>query len=210
MAGQNKATVRTKLRSALAHKRAADTLLTAIVGTQNAWNAIIAKLATDTPGALDTNYAATKSITSLFDADAASKAQHKQTLRKTVRSALANRMAADEICDALEEVQVAINALLVKLDAEAGVLNDTDYVDLLAVAPMVLTDRLTDGQHHSTLFNTVKSGLANEPLANDVLGALRALQLALNSQLALLDTSLLTGSAARAVAVLAIDAPSVA
>jgi len=56
--------------------------------------------------------------------------QSKASLRKKVRSALANKEAADDILEAINKLQTTLNAILVKLDADTGV-TDTDYSDSL-------------------------------------------------------------------------------
>jgi hypothetical protein len=63
--------------------------------------------------------------------------QHKASLRRIVQSSLANKKAADEILEALAEIQAQMNALLAKLDADAGV-TDTDYEATLAVDELEL------------------------------------------------------------------------
>ncbi len=58
---------------------------------------------------------------------------NKSTLRRIWRSAFANRRAADKSVDAIAEMQSQMNALLAKLDLDAGV-GDTDYEATLAVS----------------------------------------------------------------------------
>ena len=58
--------------------------------------------------------------------------QHKASLRRVLRSAMANRKGADEILEAILELQAQMNTLLAKLDADAGV-TDTDFESSLAV-----------------------------------------------------------------------------
>jgi hypothetical protein len=58
--------------------------------------------------------------------------QNKASLRKKVRSALAHKDAADQILEAILEVQATLNELMIKLDADTGV-QATDYEAQLAV-----------------------------------------------------------------------------
>jgi hypothetical protein len=207
MAGQSKASMRKKLRSALAHKKAADKLLDSIVTSQTKWNSAMAKLQADNPASLDTNYTATQAITPKYEADGeGSDAQHKVSLRNTMRSALAHRKLADELCDALEEIQTAHNALMAKLDAEAGTLNDTNYVALIAVTPIDRDGEGSEAQHKVSLRKSLVSALANKSLADSILDSIWSLQTALNSELALLNTSVVAGSSARVVSVIQPDA----
>lgn len=54
-------------------------------------------------------------------------AQNKAKLRAILRSGLANKKRADELLDAVLEMQSKMDQLLAKLDADTGV-TDTDYV----------------------------------------------------------------------------------
>lgn len=60
---------------------------------------------------------------------------HRQGLRRVLEVALAHRKSADELMDAVVEIQAAMNALLAKLDADGGV-TDTDYSSTLKVDPV--------------------------------------------------------------------------
>jgi hypothetical protein len=207
MAGQNKASMRTKLRSALAHKKAADKLLDSIADSQSKWNALLDKLQADNPASLDTDYYATSKIVDVFEADGAgTSAQHKASLRSVMRSAFAHRKLADELCDALEEFQAAHNALCAKLDAEAGTLNDINYASALSVVLIDADGEGSDAQHKASLRKSLISTLTNESLANSIMDSMLALQAALNSELALLDTSVVAGSSTRKVSVIQPDA----
>ena len=189
---QNKATKRTALRSAVAHRKLADTMLDNIKLAQTQLNAALAKLDADTSAALDTDYA-TLAIPSAFDADAPVFGQHKQSARKTLRSALKHKRAADEIVDTLEETQLALNALLLKLDAQGGTLADTDFEATLGLTPLDL-DAPTFGQHKQSLRKTVISGFARTNLANDVLEALLGLQNSLVASAKQLDLGNVAGA----------------
>ena len=114
----NRATLRKKTENAFSHRRAANEVLDSIADTQAKWNAALAKLDADADITLDTDYEATLAITDVFEADdERAGAQHKQTIRKSLRSALSHKKLADEICDAIEEMQAAHNAAMAKLDA---------------------------------------------------------------------------------------------
>lgn len=207
MAGQNKASMRSKLRSALAHKKAADEFLDSLKDSQSKWNSAMDKLQADTPAALDTNYYATKKISDVYESDGPnSGSQHKASLRNTMRSALAHRKLADELCDSLEEMQHAHNALMLKLDAEAGVLSDVDYASSLGVSAIDRDGEGSEAQHKASMRKSLRSALANQSLADSILDAMWALQTAMNSELALLDTGAVAGSSSRKVSVINPDA----
>jgi len=203
MAGQNKASMRSSLRSALTHKKAVDEFLDSLKDSQSKWNNAMDKLQADTPAALDTNYYSTQKISDIYEADGENfGSQHKASLRETMRSALAHRKLADELCDALEEFQTAHNALMAKLDTEAGVLSDTNYVSLLQVSPIAGDSEGSEAQHHASLRKSLHSALANKSLANRIMDAILGIQSALNSELALLDTGTVAGSSSRKVSVI--------
>jgi hypothetical protein len=61
--------------------------------------------------------------------------QYRANLRAILRSALASKRGANELLDAIIELQAQHNALLAKMDAD-GALNDSDYAALLAVEPI--------------------------------------------------------------------------
>lgn len=193
MAGQNKASMRQKMRSAVAHKRLADQLLDSLLDTQVKLNGTLAKIDADNPVSLDTDYEADGALVDTWEADGqGTDAQHKASLRDSLRSALAHRQMADEIADALEELQAAYTALLVKLDAEAGTLDDTDYESTLAVSVLDADDDALPAQHKAKVRRSLRSALANEALADEVLDAISGAQTSFNAALVLLDAGTIT------------------
>lgn len=63
--------------------------------------------------------------------------QHRAKLRAILRSALASKRGANELLDAVIELQAQHNALLAKLDADsADTGGDSNYSALLAVTPI--------------------------------------------------------------------------
>ncbi len=128
MAGQNKASMRRKLRSALAHKRLADELLAQIAATQTSWNAALAKLDADTGGQI-----AAVAATALLDltADitltsvAAGAARNTTTLTLEVEAAAAN--PTDTI---LADFTGTAAAIVVTITPNDGTNNAATPVDL--------------------------------------------------------------------------------
>lgn len=191
---QHKATRRGSLRSALAHRKLADEILDSINDSQVKFNATMDKLDADTAIALDTDYAATGSVTDVFEADdAETNAQHKATFRKSLRSALAHKRLADEICDALEEIQVAYNTMLIKLDAQAGTLADTDWVTTIGVDVVDSDGAGINAQHKASLRKSLRSALAHRRLADEIMDAFSEIQGSMNASLAALDGGTVNG-----------------
>lgn len=188
MAAPHKRTLRQSLRSALSHKRLADQLLDTLLAAQNAWNTTSAKIAADSAVALDTDYNAGDLTT--FDYDAAGTlAQHKATLRASLRSALSHKYLADEVIDAIEEFETALNALHAKLDAEAGTLNDGDYALTLGLTALTPDAEGTSAQHKASMRTSMKSALNHSRLADQILDSIASLQTTFNTALAVLDTN---------------------
>jgi len=208
MAGQHRATRRQALRSALAHKKAADQVLAAINSLQASWNGTMDKLDADTDVALDTDYVASAAAVTPINADVGiGGAQHKATLRQALRSALAHKKLADEIIETIAESATAYAVMLAKLDAEAGTLAATDWVATAGVSVVNPDDFLGGAQHKATLRVSLRSALANKSLADDILAALSELQTDMNASLAALDAGSVNGAhAAFKVTVLDPDA----
>jgi len=191
---QHKATLRKSMRSAVSHRRLADEILDSLADVQAKWNATMDKLDVDTAAALDTDYAATGSISDVFEADGeGSGAQHKASLRKSLRSALKHKKLADEICDALEEMSVAYNTMLVKLDAQAGTLTETDWVSTLGLDVTDSDGEGSGAQHKQSFRKTLISAMSHRRLANEVLDAITGVQGAMNDSLAALDGGTVNG-----------------
>ena len=193
----NRATLRKKTQSAFAHRRAANEVLDSIADMQAKWNGAIAKLDADTGAALDIDYEATWAISDVFEADSHDAgAQHKATLRQSLRSALSHKRLADEICDSIEEMQAAHNALMAKLDAEAGTLDDGDYVDTLTLAVVDADAEGEEAQHKASLRKSMRSAMANKRAADQIMDALTEIQEQFNAALAVLDTGTINGAMA--------------
>lgn len=200
MDAQHKATLRVSLRSALSHRRLANEMLDGLKLAQDQFNAAMDKLDADTAAALDTDYEATLAISSddAFEADDnKAGAQHKATLRRSLQSALSHRRLANELADSLEELQTAHNALMVKLDAEAGTLDDTDYEATLSVDVISADTKEAGAQHKATLRRSLRSALAHRRLADQILDSYVELQQALNSALAQIDGGTVNGQMAQ-------------
>lgn len=134
-------------------------------------------------------------ITDLFEADEPKlPAQHKSTLRRTLQSSLSHRKMANEVADSIEEFQTALNAWMVKLDAESGTLNDTDYVSTLGLDVIDSDGVGSEAQHKSSFRRSMQSALSHKRLADQILDAISGMQGAMNSSLAALDAGSVNGA----------------
>jgi len=193
---QHKSTLRRSLRSALRHKTLADSILDDILGIQTQFNLAMDKIDADNTAAMDTDYVATLAITaSEYDAESTG-VQHKADLRKCLRSALSHKKLADEVIDSIEELQVTFNALMAKIDAEAGTLNDIDYASTLAVVPFDPDTETDEAQHKAFFRKSLRSALSHRRLADQILDAINTVQDAVNLALAQLDVDAGAGTGA--------------
>ncbi len=136
-------------------------------------------------------------ISDLFEADdEQAGAQHKQTIRKSLRSAIAHKKLADEIADSIEEMQAANNAVLAKLDAEAGTLNDADYEDTLTLSVIDDDGEGSEAQHKQSLRKSLRSAMANKRAADQIMDAIKAMQESFNAAMVVLDTGSINGAMA--------------
>jgi len=186
---QHKATKRQSLRSALCHRRLANELLDSIADSQAKWNLTMAKLDADTDGAIATDYASSNPIIDVFDPDhEGEEAQHKRTLRQTLRSALSHRRLADEIADALEEQQVAYNLFLAKLDADSATA-DGDYESTANITPLDPDHEGEEAQHKRSFRESLRSALCHRRLADEIIDAITDLQNQMNTSFADIDAN---------------------
>lgn len=195
MTAPHKRTLRQSLRSALSHKRLADQVLDLIKDSQTQWNATSAKIAADSTGALDTDYK--DGDVSSVDLDASgTQAQHKASLRASLRSALSHKYLADEIVDAIEEFQSALNALHAKLDAESGTLASTDFASSLGLSAVDPDAEGQDAQHKASMRTSMKSAVNHSRLADQILDGISSLQSTFNTAMDVLDTTSIAVEAA--------------
>jgi hypothetical protein len=190
----HKATLRRSLQSALKHRSAANELLDGIVRAQMAMNAMMDKLDVDDTATLDEDYESTAAISDMFEADApALPARHKATLRRTFTVALSHRSLANEVVDVMEEIQTAINATLVKLDAQGGELTDNDFAAMLAVSVTDADSELLPAQHRASVRRSLTVAFSHRRLARVIVDAIIEMQQNLNAALAQIDTGDIDG-----------------
>lgn len=185
----HKATLRRAAEVAMANKGLANLMLDSLSEMQAQFNSLMDKLDADNTASLDTDYEATLEVTSnLVDGqDASTDAPYKAKWVGVLRSVLKHKGMADETLDALEEAQVAFNALLVKLDAEGGTMNDTDYESTLAVADVEADESQADGPHKASYRRVWEMAMANSRVSDAFVDGLSGMQAALNDALAQLD-----------------------
>lgn len=179
---QHKASYRRSLRSALKHKRAADTLLDSI--SQLATNVADAavKVAADTDGSWDVNYEVTLAVTETDWDVVGTEAQHKAPLRRVMRSSLAHKRMANEIVDAIEEAEVSFNAVLAQMDADLGTLSDDATYEAYRITDVIDPDATgTEAQHKASLRQSLRKALSHKELADSILADLVAMQAGVNS-----------------------------
>jgi len=114
---QHKASLRKVMRSSLAHKRLADEIVDALEEAQVSMNAVLAQMDADA-GTLsnDATYEAFRIVA--IDPDAVGiEAQHKASMRQSLRKALAHASLADSLIDDLVAQQAAVNSMIDDIQA---------------------------------------------------------------------------------------------
>jgi len=138
---------------------------------------------------LDTNFVATQTIPAahILNPSAPAFGQNKTSLRRILENALAHRTLADTVLDSLVALQTNHNALMVKLDAQAGTISSTNFASTLSVTAIDPTAAASPAQEKSSVRTVLRSALANGSLADQVLDAVVACQTSLNAVLVELD-----------------------
>lgn len=178
---QHKATDRRSMRSALRHKRAADTLLDGLTELAANTTGAAAKVAADTNTTWDVDYVDLWAV-SETDWDAVGvESQHKAAMRKVMINSLSHKRLANEIVDAMEEAQVSMNAVLAQMDADAGTLSIDSVYEAFRVIAIDPDAEGTEAQHKVSFRKSLRKALAHNSLADSVIDDLVAAQAAVNS-----------------------------
>lgn len=112
-------------------------------------------------------------------------AQHNQSKKLTIRSAIKHKFAADKLIEVMDGLSSAIADARAKVDADANGSWDTDYGDLSV--EVYDFDQKTIGQHKSSLRKILIDKLTHRRLGNAVSDALEEAQVTLNLVLAQMD-----------------------
>ena len=180
---QHKASDNRSLRSALKHKRAADTLLNDISDLETNVAGAAAKVAADTNTTWDTDYAALWAVAETEWDETGTDAQHKASLRRVMRSALSHKKLADEMVDAMEEAQVSMNAVLAQMDADAGTLSADGVYEAYRIASVDPDAEGSDAQHKASFRQSLRKALAHKNLADRIIDNMVAAQDAVNTMI---------------------------
>lgn len=189
---QHNQSYRKSLRSALKNKKIADKFLDSIYELQSKFNLACDKLDADTDIALDTDYVSECGLADSFSSDELIRAQNISSPKKILRSSMAHKYLADTYVAALQEIYANYAALLVKLDAEGGTLDDTDYASSLGVSA-VDPDEASIGQNKASMRKTMRSALSHKKLGDAMANAIYDLQVSFNAVLANLDAATING-----------------
>lgn len=113
--------------------------------------------------------------------------QHKQSLRKTLISGLANRNLANAYVDGLVAAQEQFNAALDKLAAGSGATIDTDFVASLPSMSVLMADAPLRAQNQATPRKSMRSAMMNKRVGDALVDSLSAAQSALTDLMVKLD-----------------------
>ena len=113
-------------------------------------------------------------------------AQHKASMRATLRSAMRHKKSADMMLDSLNALIANIAAARQKVAADTNGSWDTDYSATLAVTPVDF-DAPTMGQHKQPARKVIISCLAHKQLGDEIRDLIEESQVTLNLVLAQMD-----------------------
>jgi predicted DNA-binding ribbon-helix-helix protein len=191
---QHKASLRKSFQKAISHKNLANKILDDVLGIQTQLNAALDKIDADDTGSMDTDYA--NLVVTASEYDAYYNAQNKADMRKILINRLSHKKLANEIIDSIEELQVAFNQLLAKIDNESGTLSSTNFVSTLSVDVIDVDAASSEAQHKAPFRKSLQKALSHKKLANELLDALAGAQTAFNNALAQLDIDAAGGTGA--------------
>ncbi len=182
---QHKASLRKSFQKAIRHKNLANKILDDVLGVQTQLNAALDKIDADNTASMDTDYVNLAVTASEYDAPY--NAQNKADMRKILINALSHKKLANEIVDSIEELQVAFNQLLAKIDAEGGTLTSVNFASTLGLVAIDSDAAGSEAQHKAPFRKSLQKAVAHKKLANELLDAVSGAQEAFNSALAQLD-----------------------
>lgn len=202
---QHKATFRRSLRAALSHKKLADDFLDNLLATQTRMNDIAGQLEID--GAVisagyDTAYPSTSTLS--IDTEGTD-AQHKASLRTSMRSALRNKGLADDLLDSLDEMDAAMDAATTQLTADAGGAPAAGYVDYKATVDSTEASA-GEAPYKASRRRSLEVALSHSALSDEIVEAMQTMQTNWNAIMDLLEAGSGTGAGALAVTPIAPDA----
>lgn len=179
---QHKASDRRSLRSALRHKRAADSWLDDLAELKTNIAGARAKVAADSNGSWDNDYESLWGVDERdWDAEG-SEAQHKAPLRKVLQNALSHKKLANEVADIMEEAQVSLNAVLAQMDADSPTLSGDPTYEAYRIADVIDADAEgSEAQHKASFRRSMRSALSHRGLANRLLADMLSVQEEINA-----------------------------
>lgn len=177
---QHKASDRRSLRSALRHKKAADTLLDGLTALETNVAGAITKVGLDSNGTWDTDYESLWAVTETDWDDVGTEAQHKASMRKVMINAMAHKRLANEMVDAMEEAEVSFNAVLEQMDADAGTLSADNIYEAFRITLVDADAEGIEAQHKAPLRKSLQKALAHSAMADRIMDDLIAAQTAVN------------------------------
>ena len=179
--GQHNSSNKRTLRSALKHKVAADTILDSMSELTDNVAAARVKIAADTTGTWDVDYVSTLAVVAV-DMDVKSIGQHKRSMRQVLVSAMSHRKLANEIADTIEEAQVSMNALLAKMDGDAGTLADGAGYTALKISILIDADGVgSEAQHKTSLRKSIRGAVSHKAVGDFIIDGLSAIEVAINA-----------------------------
>lgn len=186
-------------RRALSHNKLADKTLDGIISIQSSINSMIDKVEAATPSTMPTNFANDKigkiaewgqllpgKISENPTNDYRGHG-HRQSLIWALLHALYSQELTEEFVHLIDELQEAHDELCDKLDAQAGVLSDTDFAEDIGIQ-VLDPDKKMPSRSRATFKTWMISSLSSYNMTNDYIDSIVACQEAINAMLASLDS----------------------
>jgi len=107
-------------------------------------------------------------------------AQHKATLRQSLRSALKHKAAADAVLDVIADTQQRVSDLANKISTD-NLTAIADYTAESALSNTLDSDANSVGQHKRSIREVLTSSLAHKAVADDILDSLEEIDLAIQN-----------------------------
>jgi len=112
--------------------------------------------------------------------------QHKSSLKRTLRSALKHKKAADAILDSMVVLEASVISVKGKIAADTNGTWGTDYETSSSVSEVDF-DQKGSEQHKASLRKVIISSLAHKRLANEIVDAIEEAQVTFNAILVKMD-----------------------
>jgi len=108
-------------------------------------------------------------------------AQHKATLRTSLRSALSHKKLADDFLSDLVSIQTRMNDMAAQLETDGTIISAGFSTAYPSTSTLSVDAPGTDAQHKASYRTSMRSALRNKGLADDLLDSLEEIDTAMDT-----------------------------